>query len=306
MRKADPGLDDATVAFLRSNLTPESVIESARHQFKKAGDDESFVSILSKELYGALKAHASAEEWAAITRAFTTWTPAKCPLEVWTGLIDSVERLPDRPSALGVAQVLARFAKDQVRPKAILSFNAEPLLLALTEAFLARDHQCQERIFLPTAESTALQTAHGIPYYFCHGRLPPLRDFSITKIRAISGVEKLVFSESEYLLLANSVFSWQAATFLSHCMRHTAVFLGLSFTDPNLRRWLAWAHKNRVSELAAKGINDDSTTHFWINRDPGTERVRSWVENSVAHLGVRLIWIKDWSVVAQTLTSMLE
>ena len=78
--------------------------------------------------------------------------------------------------------------------------------------------------------------------------------------------EKLVFLEESYLQLANSPMSWQAINFIENCMQSKMVFVGVSLSDPNMRRWLGWIHNNKVQELKSNGIAySESTEHFWIN-----------------------------------------
>jgi hypothetical protein len=139
-------------------------------------------------------------------------------------------------------------------------------------------------------------------YVFCHGLLPieghPSSDWH--------SVDKLVFSEADYLQVANSGFTWQSSTFFEACMSRSAVFIGLSFSDPNLRRWLGIMHQNRLLELQSIGhTSANSAPHYWFKTIPTSDEERAWTEAAVAHLGVRLVWLKDWTEVGPALRSML-
>jgi hypothetical protein len=115
-----------------------------------------------------------------------------------------------------------------------------------------------------------------------------------------------VFSEGEYLQLANSAFTWQSSLFLGTAVFRSMVFVGLSFTDPNLRRWLAWIQKNKVTELRSKGKHEEVYGHYWIKSMEGTTPTsRRWFESAVRHLGVRLVWIENWEQTGLCLREML-
>jgi len=90
------------------------------------------------------------------------------------------------------------------------------------------------------------------------------------------------------------------------CSSRSVVFIGLSLSDPNMRRWLSWIYANRIQELKERGLRPvSSTSHFWINKRPTSIDERRWIESSVAHLGVRLVWLNSWVEVEDALRSLL-
>ena len=106
--------------------------------------------------------------------------------------------------------------------------------------------------------------------------------------------------------LANSPISWQAINFIENCMQRKVVFVGVSLSDANMRRWLGWIHSNKMEEFSVNGLKcKDATEHFWINKKPKTDVEKTWMEESVAHLGVRLVWIDEWNQVGDVLGKML-
>lgn len=64
--------------------------------------------------------------------------------------------------------------------------------------------------------------------------------------------------------------------------------------NPTLRVFSAYLHTCK-----------DPTEHFWINKKPKTDVEKVWMEESVAHLGVRLVWIDEWNQVGEVLRKML-
>jgi hypothetical protein len=115
-----------------------------------------------------------------------------------------------------------------------------------------------------------------------------------------------VFSEDQYLNLANMSYSWQAGAFTNAASQFRLCLVGVSLVDPNMRRWLSWVQSNRVDELRA--FNNDpvvSTSHFWIEKEYGDPALETWIEAAVAHLGVRLVWIKSWADVSSVMEAMI-
>lgn len=75
----------------------------------------------------------------------------------------------------------------------------------------------------------ASSRGHGLPILHPHGFLPDSGKLS---------KPELVFSEDEYHQLAHSPFHWAVGEMSSFLRRHTVLFVGLSMTDPTLRRLL--------------------------------------------------------------------
>jgi hypothetical protein len=203
-------------------------------------------------------------------------------------------------SAVNIAEAVMDSVAENRAPAAIISFNAEPLFYAIINAIAAERHVPKgksdiqrTRVIDRVTRLISYREPGRIPYFSCHGLLP----FPNANRRFKKEIDfgKLVFSEGEYLALANSSFSWQASAFLSTCVFRHMVFVGVSLADPNMRRWLAWVHAARKRELADFGAARASTFHYWLNKRPGTAAEAAWIESCVAHLGVRLIWLDDWS-----------
>jgi hypothetical protein len=303
-------------ARLKKSLTPEALIQAARNRLNIG--DEVFANILGDALYSAFRRRVGKNHWQICAQALSAISPGQLGSEPrWDEFLGIVRRHFQDLSALQLADVIyAALRKDRsesdepIAPAAILTLNAEPLLYALINAHAATDRSwgepLRERRLLDRVNLGISYRAVGrTPYIFCHGLLP-IPDGSERFERSLSA-EKLVFSESEYLSLANNSFSWPSSMFLSTAVLRTMVFVGLSFTDQNLRRWLAWVQDNKVAELeqrtSAKGASAGGTVygHYWINRRPATKEEEAWIESSVEHLGVRLVWLNRWSELGDCL-----
>lgn len=194
-------------------------------------------------------------------------------------------------------------AENDRAPSAIISFNAEPLLYTLINAVAAERHKTisskkgslkgLSKVVDRVTRLVSYREPGRIPYFFCHGLLPFPK--ASTRFKKDTDLGKLVFSESEYLALANTSFAWQSSAFLDVALFRQIVFLGVSLSDQNMRRWLAWIHAARTKELTRLGGSGPSTTHYWITKHASTQAEERWVESCVAHLGVRVVWLSAWN-----------
>jgi len=166
------------------------------------------------------------------------------------------------------------------------------------------NNESKKKQFDLVTHSISDRKSGRIPYYFIHGLLPI--PSNVKKRKLIESTDKLIFSESEYLQLANSVFSWQSSVFLEVSSTTSIVFIGVSLSDTNMRRWLSWIHKNRINELELKhSYSGASTTHYWLTVAPSSVDEKAWIESSVDYLGVRIIWLDSWDQIGEALRLML-
>ena len=103
---------------------------------------------------------------------------------------------------------------------AIVNFNFDDLL----EAELGMRNV--EHLSVTSDE----RRAHGsLPIIHPHGFIPRTGDLSRTKV---------IFTERHYHALTETVFHWALTEIVSHLRHHTVLFIGLSMSDPSLRRLL--------------------------------------------------------------------
>lgn len=287
-------------------FSPDAVLQAAADRLGLS--DAQFAAIISEELYRDFRDALSVKEWKVVARALCSSHLGSLKQFQWEEFLHIINEKLQAVSAVGLARTVAEVVGTPLAPAAVLSFNAEPLFPTLLNAYTAKRRADSgdpsgKSFFDTVTRSISGQRSGRMPYYYCHGLLPiPGGTTSPHK----NSVDKLVFSEAQYLQLANNAFAWQSSAFIDVCMSRSIVFIGVSLSDPNMRRWLSWVHACRVSELSElQGSQKVSTTHFWLTVDPGSAIEKRWIESTVAHLGIRLVWIHDWNSAEIALRRLL-
>lgn len=303
---------------LKRVFSLDILIEATRDRFQL--DEDNFAEKLSTLLYTDFKSKVEDLdlEWPDILQGLTARSPGQMTRAEWADFLKVIQSVSPKSSALQIAETIHNSFRKGVGPSAVITFNAEPLLYALINAVCAREaapeadlKECR-MLDLVTRGISSRKAGH-IPFIFCHGLLPVEGGRDL--FNKSTDEDKRVFSEGEYLQLANSSFSWQSSLFLGTAVLRSMVFVGLSFTDPNLRRWLAWIQKNKIDELKSKKTDKRKSKdehkevygHYWIKSLEGTTEISCrWYESAVRHLGVRLVWIDSWEQIGKCLYEMLD
>jgi hypothetical protein len=308
--KTDPDAQQRTKNLL-SSFSPDAIIQATQERLDLSDND--FASKLAEILYGNIARDLSPSQFDHFTKCLNSHS-GDLDRAQWMQFLNIVRSHYPNLTALQIAIVVNEVLGTDLSPNAILSFNAEPLFPTLINAIhreglygkqAPSNKQARgKKIIDLVTHSISHRKANRLPFFFCHGLLPvPTKRKSK---RNLSSVDKLVFSESEYLHLSNSSFAWQSSAFIDICASHTVIFLGVSLSDSDMRKWLSWIHRNRLDELTKlyshKGA---STTHYWIRTLPDDPNDQSWIEAAVGHLGVRLIWIDDWQQSGDALRYLL-
>ncbi|MBR2335218.1 MAG: SIR2 family protein [Clostridia bacterium] len=286
-------------------FSPDALIQMVKNTTSIS--DHDFSIKMSQILYENLKTKIDPDEWNSIIEVLEANHLSSCTAETWEVFKKYRETLFASTTSYGLAKVILKSIDNNIAPKSILSFNAEPLLFALLNSYLMdyrvdETHSVPKQVFNKVTSSLSNQGDNRIPYIFCHGLLPVKEDTNIFSC----SIDKLVFLEEEYLQLANTSFSWQANAFLNTCLSQHVIFIGTSLTDQNMRRWLSWIHSNRITEMKQHNLNvENSTQHYWIRQIPEDPQQIPWIEAAVAHLGIRLIWLKNWSEASIALEKLL-
>ena len=300
-----PDLPIDITSMKDAGFSPDSLIQMVKNACKLS--DHEFAMRMSEVLYANLKSNIDPADWDTVSKIMQSDHLSNASIQEWKTFISYRDSVLSNTTANAIAPVILKAIENDVAPKSIISFNAEPILLIILNSLILEkyrdaDHPYPKKVFCKMTNGISNQGNKQIPFFFCHGLLPineNAHSFS-------TSLDKLVFLEEEYLQLANNSFSWQATTFLSACTTQQIVFIGTSLTDPNMRRWLSWVHTNRLNEMRQNGINVEcSTQHYWIRTIPKDKNTIPWIEAIVSHLGIRIIWIENWSQSALALEKIL-
>jgi hypothetical protein len=144
-----------------------------------------------------------------------------------------------------------------------------------------------------------------LPIFHAHGFLP--RD-----IGNFDGLEEglLAFSEEGYHQLFRDPYHWTNVIQLQAFQQQTCIFVGLSLTDPNLRRLLEYAATSRdeprhfafmkrtsVQDLLSSS-RKDAGGHATVTRDAASDFLRvhhSLQERVYSELGLEVIWFDSYT-----------
>ena len=288
----------ASYAVLSKKMSPEIVLQAAVEKAGKSHSD--FAKELADTLYEDLYKGLNKKDVRIVNRCLTC-DPGIEGLD-WKRFLWIIDRkAPKGLTSLSLAKSVLRLKDKGHGPSSILSFNAEMLFGALMNAVAHETYRERKKFFDYMIDSTSFHEKDRIPYFFCHGvmHVPGTKNKAYTMFNA---GEKLVFLENEYLQLANTSYSWQSSAFINTLSNHTVFFVGLSFVDPNIRRWLAWIQEERLRAIKKHDPGGCvSTSHYWIEKKPESPIQMRMMEASVSHLGIRIIWINDWSETSQAL-----
>lgn len=287
--------------YKKMGFSADAMIQAVKNNLRLS--DEEFIRLLSEEIYKPIKNTVTEEEWSAFVKIQEQHNHASVTKEEWECFSHLVEGVFEQTTSNKMARVISKAVLKGVGPRTILTFNGEAIFYALLNYYYMKSETGNKTLYDRVVNSICSRKQERIPYVHCHGIIP-INDVKVAKGRRAS--DKLVFSEDSYLQLANNAFSWQATSFIESCIHNRIVFIGVSLTDANMRRWLSWIHTNKMKEFQENGIEkSDSTEHYWIKKRPDTVQEKLWIEESVAHLGVRLVWIDEWAQVGEVFEKML-
>lgn len=134
-----------------------------------------------------------------------------------------------------------------------------------------------------------------LPVYHVHGYLP--------RMGKIPDETDIVFSEDAYHSQFIDPFSWSNLIQLTKLTQNTCLFVGVSLTDPNLRRLL---------DVAWRKNPDKTLSHYLLKKRPGfgnaddvlDDLARLLEEQDANALGINVIWVDDFDEIPQVLQSI--
>ncbi|WP_342415016.1 TIR domain-containing protein [Paenibacillus sp. FSL R10-2782] len=183
---------------------------------------------------------------------------------------------------------LARPQRDKRSLDSIITFNFDSLI----EENLNNNNIKNQPIYCEGIK----HKSDEIPIYHVHGYLPRFGD--------IPHESKIVFSEDSYHSQFIEPFSWSNLIQLNKLNQNTCLFIGLSLTDPNMRRLL---------DVSIRKNPDKLLNHYIIKKLPiiynqSKEEVDTLAyfleEQDATELGLNVIWIKSFEEIPHILNEI--
>lgn len=271
------------------------------------GSKESFNKILEEELYRDL--YNKAEEYTLLEPLKKLFEkPKTLRLKEMQDICDFFEKEYSSTTLLYLVKVLTENPSEVRLPHSIITLNADSLLYSLLILFSIKYYN-QDRTTLewPTEKYKKItkpyQTwGNKIPIFHLHGSISPTINDKIFDSR-----ENLIFLEDSYNQIAGSMHSWAQSTFLYTAQNNMLVFLGLSMSDSNLRRWLGWTAANHSYEINRnKSDSVISLRHLWIKTKQNDNELQKFTDVSLHHLGVKIALINSWRDIGNQLHHILK
>jgi hypothetical protein len=299
-------VDKDEIELLRKNLgwSLDSLLQHALNTYQLAGRTlENFNDDLAAELYGTLLSAASAYGVdTALTKLLSN--PYSRDPTVMLSIESFLTAQFGQSSLMQLARLLLHAKASSRNPISVLTFNADVLLhvaltlLQIREAFSTSGDLSPDFHYRALYRCTDRPNGK-IPIHHIHGSITP--ESANREAR-----DKLVFPESSYSQLASSVYAWPQTVFLSTAQSSRMVFVGLSMSDPNIRRWLSWCDGYRRAEISQRGATPlFSCPHIWITTRSTDWRIQRTKETGLLHLGVRTAFIPSWDALESALGNLI-
>jgi hypothetical protein len=190
---------------------------------------------------------------------------------------------------------LSRPAREKKPLKAIITFNFDDLI----ESNLAKQRIKFKSIF---REGERCRNDE-IPIYHPHGFISQ---------NVHSGEAQVVFSEDAYHTQFIDSFSWSNLVQLHHLADSVCLFIGISLTDPNMRRLIDVSMRKRgrddINHYIIKKKYELSDLYFEPEKlDKDIPRILENIEEQDAKkLGFNVIWINDFNEIPEILKKIRE
>lgn len=284
----------------------DSLLQAALNHVADIGDDiHRFNDMMKEKLYASIVEKASDHGLENVLKTFIS-DPFRRNADHVLPLYDFFKTEYENTTLFQVAEFLIQAKRSGFPPKAILTFNADVLLHALlTLMELKESHE--ENGVITTTDFSYKAIHHiietedeRIPLYHIHGSIVPnsgKRDAQ----------QNLVFSEASYHEVSGSTFSWQQSVFQFYAQRSKMVFIGLSMSDPNIRRWLS--HTNTVLNKDVYNMSGEvvnTTSHLWVTTKSDSEIEREIKKLGLYHLGIKVAEIDGWNRIKPGLLNLIS
>ncbi len=219
-------------------------------------------------------------------------------------LCDFFEKTYSDTSLYKLAIFLIKAKEQNIAPKAIIDFNADVLLHTLLTLFQLKNEYAKSgkltsaEFYYRGIHRIGESDGGMIPIYHLHGSIVPLEGQRENR-------ENLIFPEAAYSEIAGSTYSWQQNLFQYHAQKHRMVFIGLSMSDPNIRKWMAWSSANINKEnFNRTGKKALLQRNVWITTKPKSPVEESLKAYGLQHLGTRVGFLDSWTNIDRCLDNL--
>ena len=178
--------------------------------------------------------------------------------------------------------------------RAIVNYNFDDLVEKNLERLRVKHRSIYSEGVIPENEELGI--------YHVHGFIPQNKD-NYSKLTE----SLLVFSEEGYHKLMLEPYNWANMVQLNYMISNTCVFVGLSMTDPNMRRLLEIAAQKKTDNesickhyaIMRRFSLKDSTENNTIKSFEGVNE--SLQESFYQELGINIIWVDEYSEIPEIL-----
>lgn len=272
---------------------------------------DSFHKILENEIYGKLFLEAEKAGIKNLLIRFLNKPQMKNHHQ--KKIINFFEKHYSGTTLMQLADILTSDPEKYKLPNKIITFNADTLLYSLIIAYNEIKYSTSLTPKATEPYKLILKSYHSwgnkIPILHLHGSIFPELDISKKTLRPKKqdGRDNLIFLESSYTKVAGSMFTWAQTNFLYCALNTKLLFLGLSMSDPNIRKWLNWTNESINSDLTSyQNIDINSNKHIWIKPRPKSVDEEEFLKYSLSHLGVKMGWIDNYDQVKVSLLNIME
>jgi hypothetical protein len=284
----------------------DSILQLCLNEYISRGKTlEEFYELLQEELYSDLLAEADKYNIKAQLCNFIS-NPFQRKNDDILALIDFFRKVYGNTTLIKLCDFLIKSKQQDKNPIAIIDFNADVLLHSVLTLFqLEAEHKKSGKVniadfYYKAIHKTGDNDGGRIPIYHLHGSIVPYKQKKEAR-------HNLVFLESSYSDVASSLSSWQHSIFQFYTQRTKQVFIGLSMSDLNIRRWLSW-----VTKILSQEIYQVAKTyavpqkHLWITDEPKNQVEFDIKANGLSHLGVKTGFIPTWVDLDKGLYNLLN
>lgn len=199
------------------------------------------------------------------------------------------ENNPTTCNAIMAIVDLARPQRDGKPLDSIITFNFDSLI----EENLENNNIKYRAIYYEGMRNTSRE----LPIYHVHGYLP--RKGKLNKSNEI------VFSEEAYHSQFIDAFSWSNLIQLNKLSQNTCLFIGLSVSDPNLRRLLDVANRKNPTKALNHYIIKD-IPNMGNKNDSIDDLALFLAEQDYNELGLNVIWVDNYNEIPIILKKIIN